>query len=86
VVADFSALTRQYLGVSLPATGMRSNMTISAEAMQIVQDYRSTFRSSNDIGPAPDVDRLVRYLKGLSAEVVQNKPVLKRELDLVYTL
>lgn len=77
VVEDFSALMRQYLGVSLPAGRIRSNTTISAEAMQILQNYRSIFRSMSDTRLAPEVNRLVRFLEGVSTEVVQNKPVLK---------
>jgi hypothetical protein len=77
VVEDFSALMRQYLGVALPAGRIRNNTTISAEAMQILQNYRSSFRPMNDTRLAPDVNRLVRYLEGSSTEVVQNKPVLR---------
>jgi hypothetical protein len=60
VVEDFSALMRQYLGVALPAGRIRSNTTISAEAMQILQNYRSSFPPMNDTRLAPDFNRLVR--------------------------
>lgn len=75
---DFATLMREYLGVSLPAGQIRLNTTISAEAMQLLQSYRSTFRSMNDIRLNTDEHRLLQYLKQSPAEICQSKPVLKK--------
>jgi hypothetical protein len=80
VVSDFSALMQELLGVSLPAVMVRRNTTISAEAMQILQSYRSTFRVTNESGLTPDVRRLLRYLESSSADIDQSKPVLKKRV------
>jgi hypothetical protein len=77
VTQDFSALVQEHLGVSLPVISTRMNATISAEAMQIIQDYRLAFWPDNGGIVTPDTTRLVRFLEASMAEVPQNKPVLK---------
>jgi hypothetical protein len=80
VSADFSALAYELLGVSLPRIPERANPTISAEAMQIIQDYRLAFSWDDGRGLTQDLAGLVRFLQQSQAEVAQTKPVLKPEV------
>jgi hypothetical protein len=80
VTADFSALVYERLGVSLPRVPERANPTISAEAMQIIQDYRHAFPPDDGVILTPDAAALVRFLQQSQAEVAQTKPVLKPEV------
>lgn len=77
IAADFCAQVSEYLGVSLPSIPARMNTTISAEAMQIIQDYRLAFWPNNGGILTPDAARLVRFLTEATTDVPQNKPVLK---------
>jgi len=55
------------------------NITHSAEAMQIVQDYRETFWPNTEI-LTPDAARLVEFLGRSRQDIPQTRPVLKPEL------
>jgi hypothetical protein len=80
VIEDFSSLLEQYLGVTLPAVSLRENTSLSAEGMQILQDYRETFWPDNGGIQTPDVARLVRFLAERTRDIPQTKAVLKPEL------
>lgn len=75
VIEDFSSVLERLLGVSLPQIPARSNTSISAEAMQILDDYRRTFWPDNGGRLTPDTARLVQFLRN-SAQP-QTKPALK---------
>ncbi len=80
VIADFAAVMKQCLGVETPRIPLRSNSTLSAEGMQILQDYR--YRFSPDAGGhlAPDAAKLVQFLSESSPRLPQTKPCLKNEV------
>lgn len=80
VVQDFAGLVQQYLGVSLPPSTRRMNTTISAEGMQILQDYRLLFGPDSGGLSTPDIARLVRFLERSADDLSQHKPVLKHEV------
>lgn len=76
VVDDFGEVLRHYMDVSLPSVDVRLNTTLSAEGMQILQDYRETFRPDT-AAMTPDVRQIVRFLNQSVNEVPQTRPVLK---------
>lgn len=79
VVGDFAGVMEEQLGLSLKRTEVRSNATLSAEGMQILQDYRESFWP--DSGPiTPDALRLAHFLRDSVGDVPQTKPVLKPEV------
>jgi len=80
VVDDFAAVLQQCLSVAPPRSPLRTNTTISAEGMQILQDYRQSF--SPDIGGnlTPDAAKLVSFLSESADGLPQTKPVLKKEV------
>jgi hypothetical protein len=80
VIDDFANLLKQYLGVSLPRAGIRENTSLSAEGMQILQDYRETFWPDSGGIITPDVARLVSFLLGPARDIPQHKPVLKEQV------
>lgn len=79
VVADFAELLEKVMGVSMSRQRLRENSTLSAEAMQIVQDYRDAFWPDSHLRTA-DVQRLVNFLASSVEDVPQTKPVLKEAL------
>jgi hypothetical protein len=64
----------------LPKIGVRLNSTLSAEAMQILQEYREGYHRSNGGAMTPDVYRLVSFLFRSAQDVPQNRPVLRAEV------
>ncbi len=87
IVEDFAGLLQQRLGVTLPPVRMRANVSLSAEGMQILQDYRETFGLGNSaagpVAPAVitrDVVRLTRFLDESTHDIPQTKPVLRPEV------
>jgi hypothetical protein len=80
VVEDFASLLMQHLGVTLPRVTLRENTSLSAEGMQILQDYRETFWPDNGGRITPDTARLVRFLAEQAHGIPQTKPTLKPEL------
>jgi hypothetical protein len=80
VPSDFRTLVYDYLGVELPRVPERANATMSAEAMQIIQDYRLTFSPHGGGILTPDAAALVRFLHQSQAEVAQTKPVLRNHV------
>lgn len=76
VIDDFNAVLRQCLDVSLPRVDVRMNTSLSAEGMQILQDYRETFRADTVL-LTPDVRQLTGFLSQSIHEVPQTRPVLK---------
>ncbi len=80
VVQDFSALTQEFLGISVNARPAMMNTTISAESMQILQNYRLAFWPDNGGVATPDTTRLISFLEGAAGDIAQTKPVLKRAL------
>ena len=67
------------MGVSMSRQRLRENSTLSAEVMQIVQDYRDAFWPDSHLRTA-DVQRLVSFLASSVEDVPQTKPVLKEAL------
>lgn len=75
VIDDFTDQLRKCLGVDLPHTSMRVNSTLSAEAMQILQDYRQTVGPDHGF-PFPGMVKLVAFLQRTATLMPQTKPVL----------
>lgn len=80
VVQDFSRITQDFLGASVSSIPMRANETVSAEGMQILQSYRSTFWPDRDDVPTPDSLRLAGFLQRSRALVPQTPPELRPEV------
>jgi len=80
VVEDFAAVVKRHTGVSLPRLPVRVNTTLSAEAMQILQDYRQSFWPDSGGILTPDTRRLVSFLRDSEHAVQQTPPVLKAEI------
>lgn len=76
VVQDFSEVLRGSFGVSLASIPARLNTTISAEGMEILQRYRSTFWIGKDGVFTPDTRRLVKFLQRSLSELPQTTPLL----------
>lgn len=79
VIADFGKVLQEHTGVTLKAARMRMNTTLSAEAMQILQDYRRAFEP-NICGPTPGAWRIAEFLRQSADQVPQTKPVLQTEV------
>ncbi len=80
VVDDFASVLKEFFGTApLPAPS-RMNITVSAEAMQILQDYRQTFWSHEGGLLTPDAALLVHFLSASTHEVPQTKPALKQQV------
>lgn len=75
VIDDFSAVLRQCLGVAPPVLSLRANSTLSAEGMQILQDYRVCGGTLS-----PDVASVVAFLSGSAQLLPQTKPVLRQDV------
>lgn len=80
VVQDFSRITQEFLGVSVPRIPVRANETISAEGMEILQRYRLTFWSDRDGVNTADSLRLVGFLQRSRDVVPQTSPELRAEV------
>lgn len=80
VIDDFADLLKQHLDVTLPRLPVRMNTTLSAEAMQILQEYRQTFWPESGGFLTPDAARLVRFLAESAKDLPQTRPVLKKEV------
>ncbi len=79
VLDDFADQLKMLLGIDLPRLPVRANATLSAEAMQILHEYRQT--PGPDAGlPIPGLARLVGFLQRSKQYVPQNKPVLKESV------
>lgn len=79
IIDDFAEVLQQCLGVAPPRVPLRMNTTHSAEAMQIIQEYRETFWPDTEM-LTPDAARLVEFLDRSRQDVPQTKPVLKPEV------
>ncbi len=77
VVQDFSGVVRRRLGVTVPLKPVRANTSLSAEGLQIMQDYRLAFWPDNGGVATPDVVRLYRILERSASAVPQTKAALK---------
>jgi hypothetical protein len=80
VIEDFAAVMKQCVGVEPPQIRFRCNSTLSAEGMQILQDYRHTFDPDAGGHLAPDAATLVQFLSGSYPMLPQTKPCLKTEV------
>lgn len=80
VVEDFAGVLKDCLGVTLPRLPVRMNTSISAEAMQILQDYRENFWPDAGGLITPDAARLAEFLRKSAKDIPQTKPVLKKEV------
>ena len=79
VVRDFARLLDERMGITLPDITFQLNPTLSAEGMQILEEYRDTFWPGTVL-VKPDAVRLVGYLANSSEDIAQTKPVLKEEV------
>lgn len=79
VVQDFSDTVKQLFGVSLPVPPKRFNESLSAESLQIIQDYKRAFSPGNQGLLTQDAAKLVRFLES-ATDIPQTAPVLKRHL------
>lgn len=77
VTDDFCRVLGTHLDVSLPPCAARMNASLSAEAMQILLDYRQRFWSNKGGWVTPDVSRLIQFLLASRSSLPQTKPVLK---------
>jgi hypothetical protein len=80
VVDDFAAVLDECLGITLPKTSQRMNTTLSAEAMQILQDYRLAFWPDNGGFLTPDAKWLVRFLEQSRMDLSQTRPALRKDI------
>lgn len=80
VVEDFSEILRHHFGVSLSAAPSRLNVTISAEGMEILQRYRSTFCAGLDDVWTPATTRLIWFLHASLSDLPQSRPALRPEI------
>ena len=80
VVDDFAGVLKECFGITPLPARLRMNTTVSAEAMQILQDYRQTFWSHEGGLLTPDAANLLRFLSESTHEVPQTKPVLKQQV------
>jgi len=80
VVDDFASVLKENMGISLPRFPMRMNTTLSAEAMQILQDYRGMFWPDNDGFLTPDSAALAEFLQQSGTDLHQTKPVLQEHV------
>jgi hypothetical protein len=77
ITSDFRDLVQQHLGITLRPTEIRSNETLSAESMKVLQDYRLLY--DTPVMP-PDHQKLVNHLQALKSGIAQSKPILKKEV------
>jgi hypothetical protein len=80
VVEDFAGLLKRCLNVAPPPVPLRINATISAEAMSILEVYRSTFWPDNGGHLTYDVARLVSFLRESTPDLPQTGPSLKPDV------
>jgi hypothetical protein len=80
VLEDFADVLKEKMGVSIPHLPMRMNTTISAEAMQILQDYRQTYWPDNDGFLTDDIGALVEFLQRSTDALPQTRPTLKHQV------
>ena len=75
VIDDFSAVLKQCLRVAPPRVSLRANATLSAEGMQILQDYRVCGGNLT-----PDTARVASFLSESAQLLPQTKPVLRKDV------
>lgn len=80
IIDDFAAVLQRCLGVAPPRVPLNVNATVSAEAMQILQDYRHDFSPDDGGNLTPDAARLVSFLSGSAQLLTQTKPVLRKDI------
>jgi len=80
VVADFSEIMQDFLGVRLPPSKVRSNASLSAEGMAILHHYRQRVWPDRNGQPTDDTDRLIRLLRQSKSVVPQTQPQLRPEI------
>lgn len=80
VIEDFAELLERHMNITLPTRPVRMNTTLSAEGMQILQDYRQTFWPDNGGFLTTDGTWLVRFLEQSHELVSQTRPALKSEI------
>lgn len=79
-IADFNAIVQHTFGIALPAANLRRNVSLSAEGMQILQDYRAAFSTGSRGAISRDAADLAQLLLGSAEALAQSRPVLKPEL------
>jgi len=79
-VQDFSSVTQEFLGVTVPRAPKRENVSVSAEGMEILQRYRLTFWPGSEPQRTPDTLRLVEYLQRSRNTLPQTRPQLRPEI------
>lgn len=77
VVGDFSDVVDRRLGVTLRLQSVRANTSLSAEGLQLMQDYRRAFWPDNGGAATPDAVRLYWILARPAPDLPQTKAVLK---------
>lgn len=80
VVQDFSRLTQEFLGMPLSSPRRRANTSVSAEGMEILHRYRSTFWPHRHGVNTPDSLRLAEFLRQSRTTVSQTRPELRPEI------
>jgi hypothetical protein len=79
-VADFNSIAMQTFGIELPSVSIKSNASLSAEGMQLLQNYRAAYSSCSRGIITSEARDLVRLLLGSAAALRQTRPVLKKEV------
>lgn len=79
-IADFNAVVEDVFGLALPAVPVRQNASLSAEGMQILQDYRAAFSAGGGGQITRDAADLAKLLIRSADALVQTRPVLRPEL------
>lgn len=76
VITDFRSLVLKHLGITLPEAETRSNESLPAESIKVLQDYR-LFSDAQAV--TPDHRKLVSHLQAMKPVITQSKPILKKE-------
>lgn len=80
VFEDFNAVLMDTFGITIPRISVRKNTGLSAEAMQIMLDYRTAFSGPSGRKLTLGAARLADFLLGSADLLPQTKPVLKQAI------
>ncbi len=81
VVSDFNSIAKETFGIELPSNSIKKNATLSAEAMQLLQNYRAALSSDSRGLITRETKDLVQLLLESPDELTQTRPVLKQEVS-----
>ena len=81
VVRDFSMLLKKYLRLDVSAASVRSNASLSAEGMKILQDYRLLYHDPSRPGwLTRDAAKLLQFLRHSTGSIHQTRACLDADI------